>query len=183
MNRKLEHVLIATNAQKILNYLSLNPGKKYLSREIQGATRVSRAGANLALRSLVKSGYVQREKRGSVFLYSIDFKSPLIKQLKVLQSIIHLSSLIKALEPYAKKIILYGSASRGEGTEDSDVDLFVVTNAPEAVQRIVDDTSKERNIQLILRTPVKYVEMQTKDPTFLSEVEQGIVLWESGDES
>ncbi|MBU1487449.1 hypothetical protein KKH56_05310 [bacterium] len=40
-----------------------------------------------------------------------------------------------------------------------------------------------KRIQLTMRTPLKYVEMGTTDPTFYNEVERGIVLWESRDES
>ena len=175
----MKKLLVATNPQKIIDFLIQNPGKEYLSREIQRATGISKAGTNFALRDLAKTGLVEREKRGNVLLYSVDFRNPVIKQLKVLKTVSSLSSLIKKLQEETKKIILYGSSSRGEDVKDSDIDLFVVTNSPQSVERIVSG----KNIQLTIRTPLKYVEMEKKEPVFYKEIEQGIVLWESTDES
>jgi predicted nucleotidyltransferase len=81
------------------------------------------------------------------------------------------------------KIILYGSASRGENTKESDIDLFMVTNSPEQIRKIVEGNTVGKKIQLTLKTPLKYIEMEKTEPTFYREVERGIVLWESKDES
>ncbi len=178
----MKNILIATNSQKILDFLAQNPGKEYLSREIQKTTKVSKAGTNLALRNLVKTKFIKREKRGKFYLYSLAFNSPVIKQLKVLKTVISLSNLIKKVKHQAKKVILYGSTSRGEDTKDSDIDLFVVTNMPEGVEKVLEKQAIGKRIQLTMRTPLKYVEMETTDPTFYKEIERGIVLWESKDE-
>ena len=176
----MENILIATNSQKILAFLAQNPGREYLAKEIQEATKISKAGTNLALRDLVKAKFVKRQERGRVYLYSVDFSSPVIRQLKVLRSVISLSSLINEIKSQAKKVILYGSTSRGEDTKDSDIDLFVVTNMPEEVEGAI---KKGKKIQLTMRTPLKYVEMERTDPTFYNEIERGVVLWEAKDES
>jgi len=173
-------ILTATSHQKVLDFLIQNPGKEYLAREIQRVTKISKAGTNFALRDLVKTTLIKREKKGKVYLYTVDFKHSVIKQLKVLRSVISVSSLMKKLSKESKKIILYGSSSRGENTKDSDIDLFVVSNVPEAIKRIVDGNKK---IQLTIKTPLQYVEMETKEPNFYREVERGIVLWEAKDES
>ena len=179
----MNSIFTATNSQKILDFMVQNPGKEYLSREIQDATGVSKAGTNLALRDLVKAKFVKKQERGKVYLYSIDFNSPVIKQLKILKTVISLSLLIKKIQNQSKKVILYGSTSRGEDTKDSDIDLFVVTNMPQEVESIIKTETMAKRIQLIMRTPLKYVEMETIDATFYNEVERGIVLWESKDES
>jgi Fic family protein len=58
----MNNILVATNSQKILNFLIQNPGKEYLSREIQKATKVSKAGTNLALKDLVNAKFIKRKK-------------------------------------------------------------------------------------------------------------------------
>lgn len=179
----MNKILIATNSQRILDFLVKNPGEEFLSREIQKATKISKAGTNFALNDLVKAKFVKRKKRGKFYLYSIDSTSPVAKQLKILKTVISLSSLIKKVRNSAKKIILYGSKSRGEDTKDSDIDLFVVTNMPEEIEKIVRRSTIGKRIQLTMRTPLKYVEMETTNPTFYKEIERGIVLWESRDES
>ncbi len=89
-----------------------------------------------------------------------------------------LEPLLKKMRNKSQKIILYGSSSRGENTKDSDIDLFVVTNSLQEVEKIVRNSSKGKIIQLIVRTPLKYIEMEKTDPIFYAEIERGIVLWE-----
>ena len=76
-------LLTSTSSQKILNYLIADPGHEYLAAEIQKATGISKGGVNLSLRELALKGLVRREKRGKIFLYSVDPSNPVCKQLKV----------------------------------------------------------------------------------------------------
>ena len=179
----MKKILFATNSQKILEYLIQTPGDEYLSREIQIAVKTSKAGTNFALNDLVKAGFIRRKKRGKMYLYAINFDHPIIKQLKILKVIISLNPLLKKMKSKSQKIILYGSSSRGENTKDSDIDLFVVTNSLPEVGEIVKNSSKGKIVQLITRTPLKYIEMEKTDPIFYAEIERGIVLWEAKDES
>jgi len=179
----MEKILFTTNAQKILEFLIQTPGEEYLSREIQIAVKISKAGTNFALNDLVNAGFVRRKKRGKMYLYSINFDHPIVKQLKVLKVIMSLESLLKKIRNKSQKIILYGSSSRGENTKDSDIDLFVITNSSPKVEKIIKNSSKGKVIQLITRTPLKYIEMEKTDPIFYAEIGRGIVLWEAKDES
>lgn len=174
----MKNIIVATNAQKALDFLISNPGKEYLSMEIQKITGISKAGANFALRDLVKADAISMKKRGRVYLYALNHRHPVIKQLKILKTVVSLAKLINKLSRDAKKIILYGSASRGEDTRDSDIDLFVVANIPDAVKKIVENHKAGRKIQLTVRTPVKYAEMPKTDPVFCGEIERGIILME-----
>ena len=172
----MKKILFATNSQKILEFLIQTPGEEYLSREIQIAVKISKAGTNFALNDLVNAGFAQRKKRGKIYLYAVNFDHSIIKQLKVLKVIILLNPLLKKIKNKSQKIILYGSSSRGENTKDSDIDLFVVTNSLPEVEKIVKNSSKGKIIQLIARTPLKYIEMEKTDPIFYTEIERGIVL-------
>ena len=116
-------------------------------------------------------------------MYAINFDHPIVKQLKVLKVIIFLNPLLKKIRNKSQKIILYGSSSRGENTKDSDIDLFVVTNFLLEVEKTIKNSSKGKSIQLILGTPLKYIEMEKSDPIFYAEIERGIVLLETKDES
>lgn len=179
----MKKILFTTNPQKILEFLIQTPGEECLSREIQVATKISKAGTNFALNDLVSAGFIRRKKRGKMYLYAINFDHPIIKHLKVLKVIICLDSLLKKIRNKSQKIILYGSSSRGENSKDSDIDLFVVTNSFQEVEKAVKNSAKGKIIQLIVRTPLKYIEMEKTDPIFYSEIERGIVLWEAQDES
>jgi len=180
---QMKEVLFKTNPQKVIEYLIQKAGKEFLSKEIQIATKMSKAGANFALNDLVKTSLVNRQQKGNAYLYTINDENPVVKQLKVLRTIIDFMPLIKKLKQKTSKIILYGSSSRGEDTEDSDIDLFIVTNLTEEVEKIMQRKKYSKKIQPIIRKPLQYIEMEKTDPTFYQEIEIGIVLWEAKDES
>ena len=89
------------------------------------------------------------------------------------------SSLVSKIKKLSKKVILFGSSARGEDTSKSDIDLFVLTNSPEEVERTLKKCKLPRGLQLITRTPVGFAEMEKKEPVFFEEVSRGITLWES----
>lgn len=179
----MKKILFKTNPQKIIEYLMQRPGKELMSKEIQATTKISKAGANFSLNDLTKTSLVNRQQKGKTYLYTINDENPVVKQLKILRTIINLMPLLKKIKEKANKIILYGSASRGEDTEDSDIDLFIVTNLTEEIERIVQRNYHYSKIQLIIRKPLKYIEMEKTDPSFYKEIEKGIVLWGAKDES
>ena len=176
--------LIKTNTQKVFDFLASSPGREFIEKEIQRGTGVSKPGVNLVLKNLVKTGIVYKSKKGRMYFYKVDFKSPLVKQWKVLRNIAFLIPLIKNLESEAQKIILFGSWARGENTPDSDLDLFVLTNASkESIEKILRKTSLKDKIQLIVRNPVSFFEMEKKEPVFFEEINRGLILFQKTDES
>jgi len=179
----MRKILIATNQQKVLDFLVQYPGNEFLEKEIQKATKISKSGVNFALRGLVKTELVKKQKRGKISFYSIIFDHPIIKQLKVLKTLVNLEHLMKKIKKLSKKIILYGSCSRGEDTSESDVDLLVVTNNSNLISEAAKKNKLSERIRLIMRSPLEYVEMEKTDPTFYKEVELGITLWKFKDES
>jgi len=175
----MNRLLITTNTQKILDFLVEHPGHQLLAKEIQKAIRISKGGANLSLRALVKKKLVRCQKKGKVFLYSVDPVEPFIKQFKVLKNIEFLSPLVNKIRGLSERIILFGSSARGEDTSKSDIDLFILTNSSTETGGILKKYKLSRKIQLVMRTPVAFAEMEKKEPVFFEEVSRGITLWES----
>ena len=98
----------------------------------------------------------------------------------MLKTVIELNPFIEKLEESTKKIILYGSASRGEDRPESDIDLAILANDQEH-DGIKDEISKfksKKKINAELFTPVKFMELEKKDRVYYLEVDRGIVLWE-----
>ena len=97
---------------------------------------------------------------------------------------------LKPLNPY--KIILFGSYAYGNSTEDSDVDLYVVTNDDfipknwrEKVEfkfkyfRRLEKISKMVGLDLIVHTKPMYEKFVQMNGSFAREIlNKGIVLWE-----
>jgi len=175
--------LIATNVQKVLDFIIENPGKQFLSNEVERNTRLSRAGVNFALRKLAKDKLVLREKKAKIYVYSVDPKKPIIKQLKILKNILLLQDIMKQLKECSQRIVLFGSCARGENTGDSDIDLFILTNTPKAADEIIKKNKLKKKLQPIVRNATQYVKMETSGSVFYEEIQYGITLWEHIDES
>lgn len=170
--------LFSTNYQKILKHLVDHPSGEHTEKEVQEATSISRAGVNFALRALVKDGLVRLQKRGKMSFYSVSLENPLVRQIKVIINLLKIESLLSTLKDLAERIILFGSSATGTNIEESDIDLFVLTNNPrEALKRISGHPLAER-IQLVAKKPIDFVSLKKKDPVFYDEVSRGLLIWE-----
>lgn len=176
---EIQNVLIVTNSQKVLNFFLNCPGQELTEREVQKTAKISKSGANYALRELVKVDTLFRNKKGKMCFYSLNYKNPIIKQLKTLKAIIYIHPIIKKIKELSSKIILFGSSARGENVADSDMDLFVISNnKKEEIEKEINKLKCKQKIQLIVRTELKHTELKIKDPTFYEQVQRGIILWE-----
>ncbi len=87
-------------------------------------------------------------------------------------------------EYHAEKVILYGSAARGEATEHSDIDLLVVAPTMEkfylrmaSALGLVRDLSRGLPLSPIVLTPEEYERHLKSYNAFLEEiVQEGISL-------
>ncbi len=171
-------IFTATNTLKILSFLVENPGKELLGSEIQKATLLSRAGVYIALRELIKQKLVYKTKKGRFLMYAVPYDEPMLKQFKVLRNTRLLKPLIDKLKPLSKKVILYGSASRGEDDPKSDIDLFILAKDSDAVRSAVSELKTKKKIQIVIRSPSELVEFKNKEKVYYDEVNRGVTLWE-----
>lgn len=140
-----------TNYNKILAFLADHPSGEYTEREIKEATGVSRAGANFALRELAQDGLI---------------------------NLIKINPLVSDLKDISDKIILFGSSATGTNIEESDIDLFVLTNDPKQTLAKVRSFKLAEKIQIVAKKPIYYITLKKKDPIFYEEVSHGLILWE-----
>lgn len=168
----------ATNSLKVLSYLAEYPGKEFLSSEIQKAISISRAGVYIAFGELTRQNLVSKIKKGNQLFYSIIYDDSAIKQFKILKSVLALRPLVSKLKSLSKKIILYGSTSRGENDPTSDIDLFILSNEPDSVKNIIAAIKAMQKIQSVIKTPSELADFRGKEKTYYAEVDRGITLWE-----
>ena len=179
----MNNSLISTNAQKVLDFLIQNPGKQFLANEIEKATRLSRAGVNFSLRKLAEEKLVLREKKAKIYLYSVDYSNPVIKQLKILKTTMVLQPVVNKLKKLSKKIVLFGSCARGENVADSDIDLFILADSPRSIEENIKRSNFRKKLQPVIRNSTQLIKMKKEESVFFEEIEHGITLWESKDES
>ncbi len=179
MKRKIKpDIFSSTNSLRILSFLIENPGKEFLGSEVQKATSLSRAGVYIALRELIKQNLAIKKQKGKFIMYSVAYNNPIIKQFKVLRNIISLKNVVLKLKPLSKKIILYGSASRGEDDIQSDIDLFVLSKDPASTKAVLSSIRIKRKIQFVVKSPTEFMDFKEREKIFYNEINRGVTLWE-----
>lgn len=182
MSKKITaDIFSATNALKVFTIMTEEPDKEFLSSEIQKAALLSRAGVYLALKELVRQNLVIEIKKGKFTLYAVSYSNPIINQFKVLKNISSLKNVVDRLKIVSKKIVLFGSASRGEDNKDSDLDLFILAKDTESAKEVVSSLKTDRVIQPVIKSPAELMDFKEKEQVFYSEIDRGITLWEESE--
>lgn len=114
--------------------------------------RSSHSGVLNALNRLVEHGVVDREEAGRALLFTLNrehLAAPAIDLLAHMRSELlkRLRGDVDAWEIAPVHVSLFGSAARGEGDTDSDIDLFVVR--PDKVDR--EDPRWREQLDLLAR--------------------------------
>ncbi len=176
--------LISTVNQKILQFLSKYSDMEFHEREIARRTGISCGSANRASNELFTSGVLRRRQAGKMLFYAIDSSNPAIIEFKKLVNILLLEPLVNKLKNVSSRIVLFGSCAQGTDNSKSDMDIFIVAGSRDNVNRIIEGFHfpmgyEEICIQAIIKTPVAMLDAGESTRVFLSEVEKGIVLWDS----
>jgi predicted nucleotidyltransferase len=81
-----------------------------------------------------------------------------------------------------EKIVLFGSAARGDADEYSDIDLIIVKETTQRfVRRSVEAPYFSVPSDIFVYTPQEFEQMkENENPFLLSALEEGIVLYERG---
>jgi predicted nucleotidyltransferase len=182
-HNKDEDIISFSNTQKVFSFLVEDAHKEFLASEIQKAADLSKAGVYRALDELVSRELVKKQERWRFVLYSAAANDCVVRQFKVLKTVIALKGPVQKLRASSRKVVLFGSAARGEDYKDSDLDLLIVAKDPEAAQGIVSNFKSGRKIQPVIKTSVQLSEMEAGSREFFNEINSGIVLWEETDES
>lgn len=86
--------------------------------------------------------------------------------------------MICELKSISLKIVLYGSAGKGENLAESDIDLFILSRNPKKVKGVIFKDSLREKIQYVINTPNEFAKLKRENPVFYKEVSNGMTLWE-----
>ena len=172
------NILSSKINQEILGFLCKHPNDSFYSSQIAQKTDLSVGGVNQALRLLNKNNLLKADKKGRMTFYQVDTSSPVIRQFKVFRTILSLDPLVKKLQPFTEKAVLFGSCAEGTNAEDSDIDLLVVSSQKSDINSVFTKFKCKQKIQLILKSPQEYVSLEKKEPVFFAELEKGTSLWQ-----
>lgn len=163
---------------KVLYTLAFDPLRLYYQREVANEADISVGSANRVLPDLVSNGLVMKEEKGKIHIYRYNIDDPAARQLKVLFNVLELKEMVEGIKPHAKRIIVFGSCSRGTDVKDSDVDLFILTDEKDVVTESLRSFNIRRSISPIIVDANDYVNLRNQDRPLYDEVLGGITLWE-----
>jgi predicted nucleotidyltransferase len=165
---------------RVLYTFHEKPHEELHEREVVRRTGISEGSANKILRKLSKVDMLERDKKGRMVFYRLNMKSAVARQFKVLFNVYSLNELVNEIKQHSKKITLFGSCSEGTDTEESDIDLFILTKEKNTVSsRINSYQGTDRKITPIAVNSNEFVELRKKDKPLYDRILKGIVLWDA----
>ncbi len=145
---------------KIAEYFFINPTAELRVRQIERTIKVPLPSAIRYTQELEKEGLLKSAIIADIKLYSADRSSKRFLLAKRLFNIEQLfsSGLIEFLiEKYSNpSIVLFGSYSRGEDVEESDIDLFIQTPSKTVLNLTRFEKVFKRKIQIFQYKNINY---------------------------
>lgn len=164
--------------KKIIILLSNYPESEFYGQEIAKKVACSKASVSGILKLLVEKKLVSKKVKGHMKFYQINQNALELKRFKLDLVLDKLKSVIAELKKFSKRIVLFGSASRGEQMFNSDIDLFILTNEKEEIKSALKKLNPKLKIKAVLKTQSQWSETELLDPEFYHEVKNGITLFE-----
>ena len=166
-------MLFMTNTEKLLEIFIKYPTKEFGYRELQRKTKSGSSTIKRALKMLEKDGLIKKDKSRNYFFYESSRESRKFKIIKIFYT---LNKLNEILENIVKKahpncIVLFGSASKGEDAENSDIDLFVQSEKKE-IDASKTEKMLNRKINFIFEPNIKTINVE-----LLNNLANGITLY------
>ena len=178
MPQKLD--FITPTMLKILYIFHEVPKQELHEREVMRKAETSKGSAGRILRKLSQIGVLEKNRRGRMVFYRLNMRNAVARQFKVLFNVYSLNKLVNEIKQYCKKIILFGSCSEGTDTEESDVDLFILTSEKNKINPKVNSYQKaERRIAPVIVNSNEFVTLKRKDKPLYDRILKGITLWET----
>lgn len=176
----LESLLFVTPEQKLLRFLVSQPTTEFtprvLSSKLKGVRGLGGAdGINRILRQFEELGLVQFMNNNRSVRAQDDHKA--VRLLKIVSAVCDLEGLQALIEPFSSRGILFGNRATGKCNSDSLYDLFVVSDQPKEIERIVSGHPLRKQIELLVWEPDDYIQVEKKSPELAVQLEHGIVMW------
>ncbi len=113
---------------RILQEFFDSPLKDFQMRELSRLTKIAQPSVSNHLKSLVQDGLIIKETKGLYPTHRANRDSELFKTYKKMDIIIRLREVADFIYDSCMPdvIILFGSAAKGEDTEKSDIDFFLL---------------------------------------------------------
>jgi DNA-binding transcriptional ArsR family regulator len=166
---------------EILKILALSPESSFNINELSRRTEFSIRGVDKELKNLFSGGILTRIVSGNQHRYQLDPSCPIHKEIKgiIIKTVGITHVLKKELKPVEKEIeraFIYGSFASGDYGNDSDVDLFIVSELSGLkLAELLGPAQNEigRSINISQFSPAEYDSRKRQNDHFITRVLEG----------
>jgi len=180
---KIEHMFkdmnsLVTPSFEVLVWLGRHYRQSYYVRELANILSISTGAASGQLRILGEAGLVTSEQKGRTLLYRATISHPVVREIKILATLLELSPLIASLEKHVPRMILFGSCAAGEDTDESDIDLFIETASRPFVSDLISQHERQemRKLSPIIMSAEESLQLRVRDRPLYDRIRRGKYL-------
>ena len=162
--------------ERIKEYFFMNPTAKLRVRQMERELKLPLPSVIRYTKELVKDGMLNKVLVSGVSFYTADRAS---KRFLVKKRLFNIGSLYESklidsliLKYSNPTIALFGSYSKGEDTEESDIDLYIETPSKATIELDEFEKKLQRKIQLFIYRNIR----QVKNKELANNILNGIVL-------
>jgi len=166
---------------EIIRYLGRRYRDGYYVREISRNLSISLGSTSQSLRTLEEAGLVSKEHKGRLVIYRANMQNFLLREFKILLTLLEIDPFILRLKEVSSRIILFGSCAAGEDTIDSDIDIFIESDNKREVARLHDSYQEKitRKISPIILDSSESRNLEAKDRPLFERINMGKVIHEA----
>jgi len=154
------------NRYKLLKIFLFNPGDSFRLRELSRLSEISPPSVVSYIKEFKEEGLIKSYEKRGIPYYASDLNSDDLRFYKKIAILfeLHESGVVEYLwEKLApKSIILYGSYAKGEFTENSDVDLFVIGKKKEVDCKKFEEKLGKR-LHLMFEENIKNIQINLRN--------------------
>ena len=155
---------------EMLRFFLENPTVRIHAEKLINTLGMSRRSVIGCLKTLLESEVLTVEEIGRTRQYTLNRTNPLVKKLKAFYNIDKIMPLLKNLQNINVEVYLYGSAARGEDSEDSDIDLLIIGDKP--AKNVIGKIGKMENLKPVYFTYIEYSKLARTDKAFYERIEK-----------
>ncbi|OGX02023.1 MAG: hypothetical protein A2062_05015 [Omnitrophica WOR_2 bacterium GWA2_44_7] len=167
-------MLEKNNTDKLLEVFFDSPGREFHIRELSRITKISAPTILLAVEALEKRGFLTTHKKGNLKIVKASSTIAFCRSKRVRNmEKLYQSGLIEYLvDEYEspKAIVLFGSFSRGDDIEASDIDIAILT----VTHKELDLKFFEKN--LARKISIHEVDVKKVSREFYNNLINGIIM-------
>lgn len=166
---------------QIIQYLGRRYREGYYVREISRNLSIGLGSASQSLRTLDEAGLVIKEHKGRLVIYRANMQNFLLREFKILLTLLEIDPFILRLKEISSRIILFGSCTTGEDTIDSDIDIFIESDNKREVAVLHDRYQEDipRKISPIILDSSEFRNLEAKDRPLFERINMGKVIHET----